>query len=245
MSGCAVRLFFFFCMRRQCHQILSLSDAANPAVPRTTWLPGPHCSATFDDASLCAWGRPGGCGLGFDLRASTLTGMCLKCQSFSGCVFRPQCPVRRRKMVACYRPFPGVKRKVVQSCSYLPWGDRTGYYYQGLRSSQMRSGFTHNAERCVERFTVTACSKKLVITHNVSLRIRKDLGPSLLHALPAELPMHNRERGDYFCKKTTLKWERSMHVLIALSVTRKMAVCCTSVACPFSDKENGSVLYVC
>ena len=37
----------------------------------------------FDDASLCTWGRPGGCGLGFDLHARTRTGVCLKRQSFS------------------------------------------------------------------------------------------------------------------------------------------------------------------
>ena len=66
----------------------------------------------------------------------------------------------------------------------------------------MRSGFTHYAERYVERFTVTPCSGKLVTTHNVSLRIREDLGPcSLLRASPAELPTHNnREKGDYSCK---------------------------------------------
>ena len=66
----------------------------------------------------------------------------------------------------------------------------------------MRSGFTHNyAERYVERFTVTPRSEKLVTTHNVSLRIQKALGPSLLHASPAEVPTHNnREKGDYWCK---------------------------------------------
>ena len=37
--------------------------------------------------------------------------------------------------------------------------------------------------------------------HNVSLRIREDHGPSLLHHPPAELPTHNnREKGDYSCK---------------------------------------------
>ena len=46
-------------------------------------------------------------------------------------------------------------------------------------------------ERYVERFTVTPCTEKLVNTHNVSLRIREDLGPSLLLASPAELPKHN------------------------------------------------------
>ena len=66
----------------------------------------------------------------------------------------------------------------------------------------MRGGFTHNyTESYVERFTVTPCSEKLVTTHNVSLRIREDLGPSLLHASPAELPTHNnREKGDHSCK---------------------------------------------
>ena len=66
----------------------------------------------------------------------------------------------------------------------------------------MRSGFAHNyAERYVERFTLTPCSDKLVTTQNVSLRIREDLGPSLLlHASPAELTTHNnREMGDYSC----------------------------------------------
>ena len=58
------------------------------------------------------------------------------------------------------------------------------------------------ADRYIERFTVTLCSEKLVTTQNASLRIREDLGPSLLHASPAELPMHNnREKGDYSCKK--------------------------------------------
>ena len=57
------------------------------------------------------------------------------------------------------------------------------------------------AERYVERFTVTPFSETLVTTHNVSLRIREDLGPSLLHASPAELPTHNnREKRDYSCK---------------------------------------------
>ena len=67
----------------------------------------------------------------------------------------------------------------------------------------MRSGFTHNySERgYVERFTVTPCSEKLVTEHNVSPLIREGLGPSLLHALPTELPTHsNREKGDYSCK---------------------------------------------
>ena len=66
----------------------------------------------------------------------------------------------------------------------------------------MGSGFTHNnAERYVERFTETPCSEKLVTTHNISLRIREDLGPSLLHASPAELPTHsNRETVDRSCK---------------------------------------------
>ena len=41
----------------------------------------------------------------------------------------------------------------------------------------------------------------LVTTHNVSLRIREDLGPSLLlHASPGVLPMHNtRQKGNYSC----------------------------------------------
>ena len=47
------------------------------------WLPGPHCSAMFDDASLCTWGRAGGCDPGFDVRVRTRTGMCRKRQSFS------------------------------------------------------------------------------------------------------------------------------------------------------------------
>ena len=61
----------------------------------------------------------------------------------------------------------------------------------------MRSGFTHiYVERYVERFTVTPCNEKLVTAHIVSLRIREDLGPSILHASPAEIPMHNnREKG--------------------------------------------------
>ena len=33
-----------------------------------------------------------------------------------------------------------------------------------------------------------------------TIRIREDIGPSLLHASPAELAMHNREKGDYSCK---------------------------------------------
>ena len=57
------------------------------------------------------------------------------------------------------------------------------------------------AERYVERFTVTPRGEKLVTTHNISLRIREDLSPSLLHASPAELPTHNdREKVDYSCK---------------------------------------------
>ena len=41
------------------------------------------------------------------------------------------------------------------------------------------------------------CSEMLVTTHNVSLRIREDLGPSLLHASPAEHPTYNnREKRD-------------------------------------------------
>ena len=43
----------------------------------------------------------------------------------------------------------------------------------------MRSGLNthHYAERYVKRFTATPCSDTLVTTHNVSLRIREDLGP--------------------------------------------------------------------
>ena len=57
-----LRRFFFFCVRRPCHQILSLSDAANPAVRLRTngdplpfsraWLSGPHCLVTL----LCVHG---------------------------------------------------------------------------------------------------------------------------------------------------------------------------------------------
>ena len=65
----------------------------------------------------------------------------------------------------------------------------------------MRSGFTHYAERYVGRSTVTLCSEKLVTAHNVRLLIREDLGPSLLHSSPAELPMHNNgEKGDDSCQ---------------------------------------------
>ena len=66
----------------------------------------------------------------------------------------------------------------------------------------MRSGFAYKyAEHYVERCTKTLCSEKLVTMHKVSLRIREDLGPSLLHASPLELPMHtNKEKGDYSCK---------------------------------------------
>ena len=63
----------------------------------------------------------------------------------------------------------------------------------------MRSGFTHffYAERYVERFTAAQCSEKLVTMHNESLRIREDLGPSLLYASPAELPTLNNRIGRY------------------------------------------------
>ena len=74
---------------------------------------------------------------------------------------------------------------------------------RGLRSFRMHSGFTHDIYvKCyVERFTVTPCSVKLVTTHNVSLCIREDLEPKLLHASPAKLLTHNnREKGDYLCK---------------------------------------------
>ena len=50
-------------------------------------------------------------------------------------------------------------------------------------------------EGYIKRFTVTQCSKKLVTMHNVLLRIREDLGPSLLHASLTELPTHNKGRG--------------------------------------------------
>ena len=75
----------------------------------------------------------------------------------------------------------------------------------------MRSGFTHNfyAEHYVERFTVTLYSEKLVTIHNVSLCIRDDLGPSLLHASLAELPTHNN-RVNGTIRVTTLKWELSI-----------------------------------
>ena len=72
----------------------------------------------------------------------------------------------------------------------------------------MRSGgFIHNyAERYVERFTATSCSEKLVTTHNVSLRIREDLGPSLLHASQAQVPTHNDiVKGDYSCKNLEMR----------------------------------------
>ena len=58
----------------------------------------------FGDVSLCTWGRPGGCGLGFDLRARTRTGMCPKRHSFSD-VLSDWCPVRRRKMFVCRARF--------------------------------------------------------------------------------------------------------------------------------------------
>ena len=74
------------------------------------------------------------------------------------------------------------------------------------------------AKHYVQRFTVTPCSKKFIVTtYNVSLSIREDLGPSLLHDLSAELPMcNNREKGDYSCKN--LKWEQSIHILILHSI---------------------------
>ena len=48
--------------------------------------------------------------------------------------------------------------------------------------------------------------------HNMSLLIREDLGPSLLHASPAELPVHNdREKGDYSCKNQEMGTVYSRH----------------------------------
>ena len=41
----------------------------------------------------------------------------------------------------------------------------------------MRSGFTHYAERCVERFTVTPCSEKLVIRTTYHCASEKTLTP--------------------------------------------------------------------
>ena len=100
----------------------------------------------------------------------------------------------------------------------------------------MRSGFTHDICGALRQtfhtmtiiFTVTSCSEKLVTTatHNVSLNIREDLGPSLLHASPAELPTHNNtENGDYSCKNLEsvkiLKWERSMSWSMGLQEYRQ------------------------
>ena len=86
----------------------------------------------------------------------------------------------------------------------------------------MRSAWLYTyAERYVERFTGTPCSEKLVTTHNVSLRIREDLGPGLLHASPAELPTHNnRDEGDYSCKNLE-KWERSIAVPVSSADCKK------------------------
>ena len=82
-----ITIFFFFCIRRLCHQILSPSDAANPAVwqrssavpqslvARSTlfghvwWRFSVHV-AGLEDVPL-----------GFELRAHTHTGMCPKRQS--------------------------------------------------------------------------------------------------------------------------------------------------------------------
>ena len=61
----------------------------------------------------------------------------------------------------------------------------------------------------MKHFTVIACSEKLVTIHNIAVHIREDLGPSLLHASPTELPMLNtRERRTTRVK--TLKLERSI-----------------------------------
>ena len=64
--------FFFFCVQRPCHQILSPNVAANPDI---RWRPAVPQSLVawstlfshVDDACLCTWGRPGGCVLRFDL----------------------------------------------------------------------------------------------------------------------------------------------------------------------------------
>ena len=112
-------------------------------------------------------------------------------------------------MVYTYRLFPGAKRKVVQ-LRLLTWGDshRLSLSARGLLGFIVVLHIY--AERYVEHFTVTLCSKKLVTAHNVLLRIREDLGLSLLHALPAELATYNnKEKGDYSCKNLemgTVHW---------------------------------------
>ena len=91
--------------------------------------------------------------------------------------------------------------RFVQSCGYWLWGSlhRLSLSWAGV-FSDAKWLYTY-AERYAERCTVTPCGEKWVTRHNVSPRIRGDLGPSRLHASPAELPTNtNREKGDYLCK---------------------------------------------
>ena len=81
-----------------------------------------------------------------------------------------------------HRPFPGAKRKAVQSWRLLTLGRPPRLSLSGARGLlRMRSVFTHNlcyyTERYVERFKVTPCSERLVTTYKVSLRFRQDLRP--------------------------------------------------------------------
>ena len=78
----------------------------------TAWLLDLHHAAMLADVSWYILDRTEGRGLGFGQLVRTHTGKCLKCQSSSDGALRPQCPVRRRKIVVCW------------ACSSLQIGSR-------------------------------------------------------------------------------------------------------------------------
>ena len=105
-------------------------------------------------------------------------------------------------------------------------------------------------ERYDERFTITPCSEKLVTTHNVSPRVREDLGPSLLHVSAAELPMHGtREKGDYSRKNLEMgtvyisELDQKLHTYLAWRQEKDVCTgwsqCSVLVNTSASDAERG------
>ena len=90
------------------------------------------------------------------------------------------------------------------------------FHTWGRSFCRMRSGFTHYMRSATSSIfmTVNPCCEKFVTApHNASLRIREDLGPSLLCVSLAELSTHiKRYVSMGTTRVNTLKWELSFRV---------------------------------
>ena len=118
------------------------------------WSPDQHLEAMLSDVSRYILDRTEGRGLGFGQLVRTQTGMCLKCQ------LRPQCPVRRQKIVVCWA------HSSLQIGSRCAWCLQFSFYkyrqprpFGGRMHMTNSRGFARSDKKCSHLFSAAADSE--------------------------------------------------------------------------------------